>query len=88
MPVLSRRRRLAGKPLSVPSGIVYLDKSSSWAERLANASCHDNLSREIVRQSLLLAAREELGLGTRDAWLDEPMPATRLHAAHRHAAQP
>ncbi len=32
------------------------------------------LPREIVRQALLLSAREELGLGTRDAALGEPIP--------------
>jgi hypothetical protein len=63
----------AGRPRG-PSGIIYLDKSSNWAQGLANTAHNDHLSREIVRQSLLLAAREELGLGTRDACLEEPMP--------------
>ena len=34
----------------------------------------DLLSQEIVRQALLVAARDELGLTTRDAWLGDPMP--------------
>lgn len=34
----------------------------------------DRLYREIVRQAVLLAAREELGLATRDETLGEPLP--------------
>jgi hypothetical protein len=32
------------------------------------------LTREILRQALLIAAREELGLVTRDAWLGDAAP--------------
>ena len=32
------------------------------------------LARELVRQAFLLAAREELGLAMRDAWLGDAMP--------------
>lgn len=35
---------------------------------------HGHLSREVVRQALLLAARDELGLATRDKALNEPIP--------------
>ncbi|MEN6451855.1 MAG: hypothetical protein ABFC96_15300 [Thermoguttaceae bacterium] len=53
--------------------IVYLEKSRGLA--LGGAYFHgDPLTRELVRQALLIAARDELGLVTRDAWLGDAMP--------------
>ena len=55
-------------------GVVYLDQSRDWANRFGDKPHGDLLSQEIVRQSLLMAARNELGLTTRDAWLGDTMP--------------
>jgi len=45
--------------------------------------CHQpaSLTRELLRQSFLVAAREELGLATRDAWLGSEIPVTKESAA-------
>jgi tetratricopeptide (TPR) repeat protein len=58
-----------------PIRVVYLEKSPHWTERFGKLDHRDLLSQEIVRQALLVAARDELGLTTRDAWLGDPMPA-------------
>jgi tetratricopeptide (TPR) repeat protein len=65
-------KRSAGE--AGPIRVIYLEKSPHWADRFGERAHRDLLSQEIVRQSLLLAARDELGLTTRDAWLGDPMP--------------
>jgi tetratricopeptide (TPR) repeat protein len=48
---------------------------SKWEEETENA-----LTRELVRQAVLIAARDELGLVTRDATLGEPFSCASLSA--------
>ncbi|MEX0886867.1 MAG: hypothetical protein WD009_10555 [Phycisphaeraceae bacterium] len=56
--------------------MVYFEAESSLEEQ---PGWNAVLAREVMRQAVLLAAREELGLVTRDAVLDEPVPpADRL----------
>ena len=50
---------------------VYFTATPSLEQQPGSNSI---LEREVVRQAALLAAREELGLTTRDAVLGEPMP--------------
>jgi tetratricopeptide (TPR) repeat protein len=70
----------AGQPDAQP-GTVYLSKSVRWTLSAGKRKQHQGqLAREIVRQALLIAAREELGLTTRDAWLGDPMPSARDNA--------
>jgi|GEM_PF-5170824 len=63
-------------PAVVPSTAtaVYLDRSAAWALTSAGNQHSGRLAREIARQALLIAAREELGLTTRDFWLDDARP--------------
>ncbi|MCH8147933.1 MAG: hypothetical protein IH987_08055, partial [Planctomycetes bacterium] len=80
-------------PASRKSGnsasIVYLDKSRGWALFTARGSVHRGiLSREIARQAFLIAARDELGLTTRDAWLGEAMPSAGKNEPFDLAAIP
>jgi len=64
----------AEKPDAVPSGIVYLHRSTKWSLELESQSMSGLLSREIARQAFLIAARDQLGLSTRDYWLGDAMP--------------
>lgn len=69
----------AGKdqPAAAPasaSRVVYLGKSPGLSVKAPSGEARGILVREFFRQSLLLAAREELGLVTRDAWLGDTMP--------------
>jgi tetratricopeptide (TPR) repeat protein len=50
---------------------VYLAHSRGWTLGVEKTQMRGLLTREIARQALLLAARDEWGLVTRDAWLDE-----------------
>lgn len=59
---------------SEPSGWIYLDVKRDFRQPL-RVSRGGTLSRELVRQSILLAMRDELGGITRDAVLEEPTPA-------------
>ena len=57
-----------------PDGLpkaVYFQAEPSFEQR---PGWNSLLGREVMRQAVLLAAREELGLVTRDAALDEPRP--------------
>jgi tetratricopeptide (TPR) repeat protein len=63
------------------AGVVYLDGSLDWVIKDGKRSDRRLLVRELVRQAFLLAARDELGLLTRDYWLGEPMPGPEGPAA-------
>lgn len=71
----------AGEPSAAPvsglPGVVYLNRSARFSVPSApNPSLRYEgpLLREIQRQAFLLAARDQLGLSTRDAWLGDAMP--------------
>jgi beta-lactamase regulating signal transducer with metallopeptidase domain/tetratricopeptide (TPR) repeat protein len=70
-PNLAEAARLAADD---DSGTVYLDKSFQWELGTKSNQIQGQLRRELFRQALLIAARDELGLATRDAWLGDPMP--------------
>jgi hypothetical protein len=55
--------------------VIYLDRCSDLILRPGRRADKGVLLREIVRQGFLLAAREEFGLTTRDAWLSDPIPS-------------
>jgi tetratricopeptide (TPR) repeat protein len=57
-----------------PDPVVYLDRSRNWLMFVNDVGYARPLARELVRQAFLQAARDELGLTTRDAWLGDPMP--------------
>lgn len=62
----------------VPSGLLALDSYECAAGgRFANRGL---LAREIVRQAVLIAGREELGLQTRDVTLGEELPSFGLNS--------
>ncbi len=64
----------ASHPQSPPT-VVYLNKSLDWDLCAGGDEAHRKpLPREFFRQALLIAARDQLGLSTRDAWLGDPMP--------------
>ncbi len=54
-----------------PAGIVYLNQSRNWLVEGGSRPWVRLLARELARQAFLLAARDELGLVTRDAWLGD-----------------
>ncbi|HEY2826172.1 MAG TPA: hypothetical protein VGJ04_01110, partial [Pirellulales bacterium] len=60
---------------AVARPITYFDRYEDWyglpVENRADGSF---LAREIVRQALMIAARDELGMLTRDVLLGEPLP--------------
>ena len=58
-----------------PRGVVYLDKSLEWEIATGEDGHKSRLVREFFRQAFLIAARDELRLTTRDAWLGDPMPS-------------
>lgn len=62
------------KPVQRQSSVVYLNESRNWKPLTSNLAEVSALARELVRQAILLAARDELGLATRDAWLGDAMP--------------
>jgi tetratricopeptide (TPR) repeat protein len=61
-------------PPSPDKKVVYLDKSSQWKIFFNVVPTQSILAKELVRQALLLSAREEAGFLTRDAWLGDSMP--------------
>ena len=68
----------AAKPAVKPPKVVYLEKSRGWG-LMPEGKVHQGiLARELFRQALLIAARDELGLLTRDAWLGDAMPTVTL----------
>ena len=60
--------------------MVYLNKSLKWAFCAGDDAHRLPFPRELFRQALLIAARDELGLTTRDAWLGDPMPTQGSNA--------
>jgi hypothetical protein len=55
--------------------IAYFDRDKNWYGFPVDKSADGSfLAREIVRQALLIAARDELGMLTRDVFLGEPLP--------------
>jgi len=58
-----------------PCDVVYLGKSPDFYITLPGLQDHGLLSRELFRQALLISARDELGLVTRDAWLGDAIPS-------------
>jgi tetratricopeptide (TPR) repeat protein len=62
---------------SGPQDVVYLQRSARFAVPSVpkpSFSYEGPLLREIQRQAFLVAARDQLGLATRDAWLGDAMP--------------
>ena len=57
-----------------PETVVYLGRSSSFALPTEGDAICGRLLREMLRQSFLVAARDQLGLPTRDASLGDEMP--------------
>lgn len=57
-----------------PPSELWLDRSRGWAINLADKPYQGALAREITRQALLIAAREELRLTTHDTSLGEASP--------------
>jgi tetratricopeptide (TPR) repeat protein len=70
------------------SNVVYLDQSRRWT--LSSTGWGDGrpLAREIARQAFLIAARDELGLTTRDAWLGASMPTEGDNSPWEFTAAP
>ena len=60
------------KSTAVP--VVYLGRSSAFALPTAKGTVSGRLLGELARQSFLVAARDQLGLRTRDVSLGEEMP--------------
>jgi len=54
--------------------VVYLGKSAELNMPLPPGPDRATLVREFFRQALLISARDELGLVTRDAWLGDAIP--------------
>ena len=55
---------------------VCLNRSLNWLMFPDSAGGARPVARELVRQAFLIAARDEMGLSTRDAWLGDAMPTT------------
>jgi tetratricopeptide (TPR) repeat protein len=73
---------VAGVPEKVKNDeILFLEKSAE-PQSFPVGTSFGILKREIIRQALLLSAREQFGLRTRDGALDEAAP-DRLTAAQR-----
>jgi tetratricopeptide (TPR) repeat protein len=69
-------------PLGVP--LVYLEPPDYLQQRPLDARAYNVLLRELARQALLIAARDGLGVATRDGALREELPdglpaENRLH---------
>ena len=69
----------SGEPQDAPASpapaVVYLDKGDRGPDGVRNLARLGLLNGELVRQAFLIAAREELGLVTRDARLGDAMPS-------------
>ncbi len=61
--------------------VVYLGKSAGLYMPLPPGPDRGFLVRELFRQALLISARDELGLVTRDAWLGDAIPERRADPA-------
>ena len=59
--------------------VVCLERSSAFGFPTGHGTMGGRLLREIARQSFLVAARDQLGLQTRDASLGDEMPVLSLH---------
>ena len=74
-----RQRRETGRRREAPAIAAHrgLSPTSRWTGILCaggDEAHRKPLPREFFRQALLIAARDQLGLSTRDAWLGDPMP--------------
>ena len=63
-----------------PGAVLYLDRGAPWEvsvcrEEFYKLGSRGILTREFMRQALLIAAREELGLVVRDELLGDVMPS-------------
>ena len=76
----------AGSP--TPAGVVYLERTSDGTLKAGKSQESRLLVRELLRQGLLIAARDELGLLTRDYWAGELMPESGGPAPLDLAVQP
>ncbi|MGD0898120.1 MAG: hypothetical protein ABR915_09820 [Thermoguttaceae bacterium] len=61
--------------------VVYLGRSSAFSLSAGEAEVCGRVLTEMARQSFLVAARDELGLRTRDAWLGDAMPGSGDNAS-------
>lgn len=68
--------------------VVYLTQSRDWLVFQTGWGDGCPLARELVRQAFLMAARDELGLLTRDGWLGSEMPDDGENAPWEFRAQP
>lgn len=75
--LLGLEQGLADDPVSQPGGVVYLQRSSEFVVPFSKNKydCYRGpLMREMQRQAFSIAARDQLGVTTRDAWLGDWMP--------------
>jgi len=68
--------------------VVYLDRTADFAFRCEGRTNRAILLREIARQAILIAARDELGLSTRDASLGDAMSSDVAQPPIRLTTQP
>ena len=68
--------------------VVYLDRTADFAFRCEGRTNRAILLREIARQAILIAGRDELGLSTRDASLDDAMSTDAAQPPIRLTTQP
>jgi tetratricopeptide (TPR) repeat protein len=61
--------------------VVFMDKGLDVKGSVPRCHQPASLTREILRQAFLVAAREELGIATRDAWMGSEMPNSKEKAA-------
>lgn len=71
-----------------PAGVVYLTQSRDWTALKTGWGDGCPLARELVRQAFLIAARDELGLVTRDGWLGSEMPSEGENAPWEFRTEP
>jgi hypothetical protein len=65
---------LARGALCADRPTVYLGPSAGWCISAQDGPRYGLLTRELARQALLIAAREECGAMTRDVWLGDSLP--------------
>src|SRR6476646_11264863 len=63
------------KTIAIPPNIPFCLKTEFFPGGWDENARPDRLAREIGRQAVLIAARDTLGLATRDETLEEPFPA-------------
>ena len=61
--------------------VVFMDKGLDVKGSVPRCHQPASLTREILRQAFLVAAREQLGLDTRDAWMGSEMPTSKQKGA-------